>query len=221
MGLSAGRADTARRPVFRKSKYSIGACDAINTYFGRGQIPLGAYHGNAVGKDEGMTAGYNEIAKNTAHFKHRVVARDRVPSAVSVYRKTLASQPDQSVSIVVVGFLTNVSALLESGPDENSSANGSDLVASKVKELSVMGGRYPSGREYNFSQRGAAPYAKRGLPSSVSCCTAGQAGHRPEVGHGTGYSIPCHPGLCSSPAAALLTRCGPVATIIGGGVVRL
>jgi len=146
-----------------KSKYSIGACDAINTYFGRGQIPLGACKGNEVGKDESMTPGYNEIAKNTALYKHDVVTRDNVSAAMSVYRKVLASQPDRSVSIVVVGFLTNISDLLKSGPDENSTLSGVDLVAAKVKELSVMGGRYPSGQEYNFAQRGAAPYTKHAI----------------------------------------------------------
>jgi len=143
-----------------KSSYSIGACHAINTYYGSGHLPLGAYQGNLVGKDERLTVGYNEIARNTATYGHDIVTRDHVPNAVRVYRQVLAAQPDRSVSIVSVGFLVNLSELLCSAPDQSSPLSGIDLVAMKVKELSVMGGRYPRGQEYNFAQCGAAPYTQ-------------------------------------------------------------
>lgn len=53
----------------------------------------------------------------------------------------LASQPDHSVTIASIGFLTNLAALL---------ACDRKLVERKVKQLVVMGGAYPSGREWNF-----------------------------------------------------------------------
>ncbi len=146
-----------------KSKYSIGACDAINTYFGRGDIPLGAYQGNEVGKDERQTAAYNEMARDTARYRHDVTSREAVPPAVKIYRRILASRPDRSVSIAVVGFLVNVSDLLKSGPDEFSPLGGAELVAAKVRELAVMGGRYPAGSEYNFSKCGAAPFTRHAI----------------------------------------------------------
>ena len=183
-----------------KSKYSIGACDAINTYFGRGQLPLGAYQGNEVGKDESLTPGYNEIATNTALYHHDVVTRDSVPSAVSIYRKVLASRPDRSVSIVSVGFLVNLSDLLKSGPDEYSRLSGVDLIAAKVKELTVMGGRYPSGQEYNFAQRGAAPYTKHAIdnwPANVAIMFSGNEFGEPVI---TG---PC---LANAPATSPVKR---------------
>src|ERR1035437_801616 len=31
-----------------KNKYGIGVCDAINTWYGRGNLPLGQYKGNDV-----------------------------------------------------------------------------------------------------------------------------------------------------------------------------
>jgi inosine-uridine nucleoside N-ribohydrolase len=56
----------------------------------------------------------------------------------------LASQPDQSVVIVVVGQETNISRLLKSNADEYSNLNGGDLVRKKVKCISIMGGHFGS-----------------------------------------------------------------------------
>lgn len=43
-----------------------------------------------------------------------------------------------------------LSGLLNSTADGHSSLSGQDLVADKVAELIIMGGAYPSGREWNF-----------------------------------------------------------------------
>jgi hypothetical protein len=42
------------------------------------------------------------------------------PLAADLYRKILASQPDRSVTIVTTGYLNNLKALLESGPEAHS-----------------------------------------------------------------------------------------------------
>ena len=68
----------------------------------------------------------------------------QVPSAVEVYRSVLAQQPDSSVTISSIGFLTNLDDLLASGPDQHSPLSGPALVAAKVKSIVVMGGNYPS-----------------------------------------------------------------------------
>ncbi|RWA04981.1 hypothetical protein EKO27_g10129, partial [Xylaria grammica] len=70
--------------------------------------------------------------------------------AVALYRRVLADADDASVTIASIGFLENLSGLLNSTADEISPLNGRDLVAAKVAELVVMGGEYPSGREWNF-----------------------------------------------------------------------
>ena len=69
---------------------------------------------------------------------------------VAVYRKALADQPKKSVAIVATGFATCLNQLLASGPDAVSKLSGAELVKQKVKLLSVMGGKYPSGTEWNF-----------------------------------------------------------------------
>ncbi|KAF2477725.1 nucleoside hydrolase [Lindgomyces ingoldianus] len=69
---------------------------------------------------------------------------------VALYRKTLAGANDGSVTIASIGFLENLSGLLNSTADEYSGLDGYDLVSRKVKELVIMGGGYPSGHEFNF-----------------------------------------------------------------------
>ncbi len=71
-------------------------------------------------------------------------------NCVAVYRKALAHQPAHSVAVVVTGFAPCLNQLLASGPDAVSKLSGAKLVKQKVKLLSVMGGRYPQGTEWNF-----------------------------------------------------------------------
>jgi len=66
------------------------------------------------------------------------------------------------VTLISLGFLTNLAALLESPPDSASPLSGRTLVATKVRELVVMGGRYPQGGwEYNFA--GVDPNSTRAV----------------------------------------------------------
>lgn len=78
------------------------------------------------------------------------------PSAADVYRKVLSAQPDGSVVIVTIGFLSNLEALLKSGPDQFSKLSGKELVAKKVKKWVAMAGGFPEGNEFNINQHTAA-----------------------------------------------------------------
>jgi inosine-uridine nucleoside N-ribohydrolase len=69
-----------------------------------------------------------------------------------LYRKVLSAQPDHSVTIITVGFLTNLANLLVSPEDHYSSLNGYELVSRKVINLICMAGRFPSGNEFNLAQ---------------------------------------------------------------------
>jgi hypothetical protein len=76
--------------------------------------------------------------------------RGKYADCVTVYRRALATQPAHSVDVVVTGFATCLNQLLASTADTTSSLSGAELVKQKVKLLSVMGGRYPAGTEWNF-----------------------------------------------------------------------
>ena len=130
------------------------ALDAINTYYGRGNLPIGC---SRTGPDPEKW--YHDSVDT---FPHDLTHSGEAPNAVALYRKILAGQPDNSVTIVVVGWLTNMAELLNSKPDQYSALSGKELVEAKVKELVSMGGRWPNSPkdegEYNFTMDGAAAH---------------------------------------------------------------
>jgi inosine-uridine nucleoside N-ribohydrolase len=85
-------------------------------------------------------------------YPHKIRNNEEAEDALELYRKILASQPDRSVTIITVGFLTNLAHLLESGPDKYSKLNGPDLIRKKAVGLVCMAGRFPSGKEFNLDQ---------------------------------------------------------------------
>ncbi|MDZ7316076.1 MAG: nucleoside hydrolase [candidate division KSB1 bacterium] len=118
------------------------AVDVINTFYHRPDLPIGAVRG---GGDNGQYAAV--IAQS---FPNDAVQAE-IPLPVELYRKILAEQPDSSVTLITVGFLPNIAALLRSGGDHYSELNGIELVKKKVKEWVCMGGVFPAGKEYNLS----------------------------------------------------------------------
>lgn len=68
-----------------------------------------------------------------------------------MYTRLLESTPEpNSITIISLGFLTNLATLLTSN---TSSSSGYDLVQSKVHEIIIMGGTYPGpGWEFNFGE---------------------------------------------------------------------
>lgn len=145
----------------------VGPClDAINTYYGRPEIPIGNVRGLQAGYPAGPDSGRptpSSYAEPVARkFPHRLQKSGDAPDATVLYRKLLSAQPDQSVVIVTVGFLTNLKNLLDSTKDEASPLGGEALVQKKVRLWVCMGGKFPDGRfdngagEYNVSYDTAA-----------------------------------------------------------------
>lgn len=124
----------------------------LNTYFGRPSLPVGVPKGKA--RDLKDFQHWTDTLQ--ARYPHRINRNDETRGAVDLYRQILAEQPDTSVTIITVGFLTNISDLLKSKADHYSPMNGSALVAKKVKKLVSMAGRFPSGKEFNVVEDAAA-----------------------------------------------------------------
>ncbi len=150
---SAGEARIAAIVVNNKDADSVGAVAAINAFYGRPDIPLGAYQGDEIGATAGVFV--HTLAADTAAYGHVIRSRTDAPSALAVYRRTLASLPDGSAVIVSIGHLNNLHDLLFSGPDEHSPLSGMDLVRKKVAHVVMMAGDYPSGKEHNLFARGS------------------------------------------------------------------
>lgn len=117
----------------------------LNTYFNRPDVPIGVPKGNAVSDKDSQHWSDTLVAR----YPHRVQSNAEMPDAVALYRQILAKQPDQSVTVITVGFFTNLANLLASRPDQYSPLTGSALVSQKVKQLVSMAGKFPSGREFN------------------------------------------------------------------------
>ena len=127
-----------------KHSWSTPCLDAINTYYGRPDVPIGVLKGPGI--DDGC-----KYAEGIAQeFPHDLKSTDDAPDVVAVYRRALAQQLDHSVVLVTVGFLTNVANLLDSKPDEISGQSGAELVRQKVSHWVCMGGGFPTGAEYNL-----------------------------------------------------------------------
>lgn len=97
-----------------------------------------------------------------------------LPDGWKLYRKLLASQPDKSVKICALGFMSALTQLLESQPDEYSELSGIELVKRKVQGLYVMGGKFgedSASPGYNFGHKSALAFSKRLLelwPQSIN-----------------------------------------------------
>ena len=123
-----------------------GVLNVINTYFGRPDIPIG------IPKQGGVSIRDPQHWSDSLllNFPHKITMNGEVPDATKLYRQILSRQADHSVTIITVGFLTNLQQLLLSAPDEYSELGGKALIEKKVKMLVSMAGSFPAGNEYNI-----------------------------------------------------------------------
>ena len=183
----AGECEILATVSCTRGNASVGAIEIINRYYGRTSIPVGCakeigvigpYPGAAKKVDPqsplekfakaGDVGGHRKYRKLLADYPgwYTYADSDDAPDANAVYRRVLAAQPDGSVVICSVGFLTNLRRLLETKPDAVSPLDGRALVAKKVKLWVAMACRYPSGKEYNaMSDAGSARIVLESWPT--------------------------------------------------------
>ena len=129
--------------------------DLLNTWYGRKRIPIGI----SGRSDKSIVAGTNYtqvVCEETNEqgkplYKRSIKDYSKLLPAPKLYRKLLAKAKDHSVTIVSVGFSTNLALLLESEADEYSPLSGRELVEKKVERLVTMAGNIgnPKHHEYN------------------------------------------------------------------------
>ncbi|MDR0395224.1 MAG: hypothetical protein LBH77_08720 [Tannerella sp.] len=149
------------------NRYGVGACDAINTWYGRGDLPLGQYKGSDVGDPNDHFT--KLLATGKERFGHRVV--DHCADMIDVYKNVLEKQPDRSVTIVTVGHPHGLCHLMNS-------PKGMDLIRKKVIKCVSMAGTSPEPqRDWNFGRNGAELYVRDFLerwPTDLYFSTAGK-----------------------------------------------
>lgn len=127
--------------------------DILNTWYGYPETPL-AQSPTPVSNDHAPD--YTEaVCRMTRSDGSPAFARSKTPEQiekpVALYRRILAAQPDGSVTVLSLGFATELAKLLDSPADAFSPLTGRELVARKVKQLSIMAGSYGDAQraEYN------------------------------------------------------------------------
>lgn len=166
--------------------------DVLNTFYGYSHIPVGleregikrphvfiSYHNMPYARDTDANALFRKTVKNVSDYEE----------GYKLYRKILASQPDKSVTIASVGFVTTLTRLLESGPDEYSPLSGVELMRRKVSSIYAMGGVFGDAVEPDYNFRAAIEYSLRFfnlLPKDIDVVfSPGEVGdpldYRPEL----------------------------------------
>lgn len=160
----SGKAEILATIASNKHELVAPAIDVINTYFNRPDLEIGAP--KSYGANMGSSQHWADSI--VAKYPHRISSTSDAADAVSVYRKILQSQPDNSVTVVTVGFLTNLGNLLKSQPDKISDLSGNELVRKKVKKLVSMAGWFPEGREFNiFIDSASSKYVFENWPGEI------------------------------------------------------
>ena len=153
---SRGECELLAVTLTKDNPYAAAMIDVLNTFYGRGDIPIGTVR-DGVTRDDGKYIRKVASAADGGklRYPHDLTDGSKAPEAVGLLRKVLAAQPDGSVVMVQVGFSTNLARLLDSKPDGASPLEGKALVKKKVRLLSIMAGAFSPDRvakrakEYN------------------------------------------------------------------------
>lgn len=142
--------------------YGAGIIEAINIYYGRPAIPIGANHEKEVGDpvDKMQT---EKLAKDTAAFKNTIINNRDAGEQTRVNRRLLAAAEDTSIIYLTVGHTKGLYDLLVSEPDDISPLNGYELTAQKIKKwvaMGAVGAKEDYSKDWNLFRNGTARYSK-------------------------------------------------------------
>jgi inosine-uridine nucleoside N-ribohydrolase len=162
----SGQANILATIASTKYEGVAGVFSVLNTYFQRPELPIAVPKGQALDMRDSQHWSDTLLAS----YPHSINSNSEAPDAVELYRKLLAAQPDRSVTIITVGFFTNLANLLQSAPDVHSKLNGKQLVQKKVARLVSMAAKFPSGKEFNVEKDApASQVVFKNWPTEVIC----------------------------------------------------
>jgi inosine-uridine nucleoside N-ribohydrolase len=140
--VSRGECELVAVTVTKDEPLSPSFVDAVNTFYGRGDIPIGVIRDGPTREPSKFTGLANVKDGDELRYPHKLMSGADAPEAVALLRRMLAEAEDGTVVIVQVGFSTNLARLLKSVPNEACRLSGFDLVQKKVRLLSVMAGSF-------------------------------------------------------------------------------
>ena len=138
---SRGEVKLVAVTVSKDNPWAAEYVQMVDEYYGRGTIPVGIVH-NGKTPDDGLYV--RQVCELHGRRPGKYI------DAVELLRKTLAAESDGAVTLIQVGFSTNLARLLDSTPDSYSPLSGMELVRKKVRLLTVMAGNFAGSEpEYN------------------------------------------------------------------------
>lgn len=140
--MSRGECQLFAVTVTKDEPHSAAFVNAVNTFYGRDNIPIGVVRRGPTPEPSKYTVLADQKDGDRFRYPHRLVRGADAPDAVAVLRKALANADDGSVVIVQVGAFTNLARLLQSESDAYSKLPGIELVKRKVRLLSAMAGSF-------------------------------------------------------------------------------
>lgn len=139
---SRGECELLAVTITKDHELAAAFTDAVNTFYGRGEIPIGVCRSNVTNHLGKFNVLATQKDEGKFRYPHDLRSGSDAPDAVALLRKTLAAASDGSVVIAQVGFSTNLANLLKSKPDDQSPLAGPELVQKKVRLLSIMAGAF-------------------------------------------------------------------------------
>ena len=172
-----------------KIPYGAAVTQAINNYYERPQIPIGAYQKDDIGdpKDK-MSA--EKLARDTAAYGHQIITNQDAQDHLKLNRELLATSKNKSITYITVGHTKALYDLLVSKPDEISALSGRDLISQKIKKWVALGALKSNNQEgnytkdWNFFFNGTAPYTEYLVHNFPIPVYYVDAGHKVMTGRG-------------------------------------
>ena len=190
--MDMGRCNLIGVVVDRMGRANADIVDMMNNFYGYPDIPIGLETQGVQTPHVFITyhnAPYARTTEGEPMFQRSVGDDSTYMEGYRLYRKLLSEQPDHSVTIASIGFVTSLARLLESGPDEFSPLNGVELVRAKVKDIYAMGGVFGEAVEPDYNFKAAIDFSLKFfelLPREVNIVfSPGEVGdpldYRPET----------------------------------------
>ena len=163
--MDTGKAELLAICLNKEGRAPAEYADIMNTWYGYPDVPIGIIHDGIDCENDAVNyaMAVAEMKDESGNLKYArsLENHDALPESHLLAREILSKQKDGSVTMVSVGFSTNLIRLLDTKSDEYSELDGEELVARKVNLLVIMAGCFndPGIHEYNVVKD--IPAAKR------------------------------------------------------------
>jgi len=129
--------------VSKDNPFAPAYADVVNTFYRRGRIPIGVVRDGVTPDDRTFIRPIVTARDGAApRYPRTAASHDDYHDAVTLLRRLLARAADRGITVVMVGFSTNMARLLDTPADDLSELDGRELFARKVERVVMMAGEF-------------------------------------------------------------------------------